>query len=158
MTAPHARSGAPGFVASESGAAMVEFAFISMILFTMILAFLDFGRALYLYNNLTNAAREGARFAAVQFPDPCADETAIRERAANRIREFNGNWAADPAQYVDVTCVTSGTGPPTMVTVTIRNYPFRAITPLPFLRGVTIGSARIPVDATVRFEGANDAL
>ena len=43
-----------------------------------------------------------------------------------------------------------------MVTVTIRNYPFRAITPLPYLQGLTIGSATIPVDATVRFEGSSD--
>ena len=143
-------------LADDSGAAMVEFAFIAALLFTLLLGFIDFGRALFLYNNLTNAAREGARAAAVQFPNPCVtedDKVEIRDRVANRIREFNANPAADPAQYVD--CVPVG-APATMVRVTIRNYPFRAITPLPYLQGLTIGSANIPVDATVRFEGSAD--
>ena len=151
---------ARGFVAGESGAAMVEFALIAALLFTLIFAFIDFARALYLYNNLTNAAREGARFAAVQFGTlgPCqADqELAVITRTASRIREFNINWADDPAQYVDVVCDPNGAVVPNMVTVTIRNYPFRSITPLPFLQNITLGSALIPVDATVRFEGAAD--
>ena len=156
MTRHEGRAALRRRLADDSGAAMVEFAFIAALLFTLLLGFIDFGRALFLYNNLTNAAREGARAAAVQFPNPCAtedDKTLIRDRVANRIREFNANPAADPAQYVD--CVAVG-APPTMVTVTIRNYPFRAITPLPYLQGLTIGSATIPVDATVRFEGSSD--
>lgn len=47
------------------GQALVEFALIFPILILVILAVFDFGRAIVLYNSLTNAAREGARLAIV---------------------------------------------------------------------------------------------
>jgi Flp pilus assembly pilin Flp len=145
------------FARSESGAAMVEFAIVALILFSLIFAMIDFGRALFLYNNLTNAAREGARFGATQFggAGPCATSTAaIIERTASRIREFNAGAAANPSQYVSVTCTPLMGGLPTRVTVSINNYPFDAITPLPALQSLTLGTASIPISSVVRFEGA----
>jgi Flp pilus assembly protein TadG len=143
------------FARDERGAAMVEFAFVAVILFTLVFGIIDFGRAIFLYNNLTNAAREGARFAAVQFPNPCTSATAIKTRTADRIREFNNNPAANPQSYVTVACTMDPTGAfVNKVTVSINAYPFRAITPLPPLQNLTLGSAAIPIRSTVRFEGA----
>lgn len=54
-----------GAARKEQGAALVEYAFISIIFFTVVLATIDFGRALYAYHFVSHAAREGARWAAV---------------------------------------------------------------------------------------------
>ena|SRR5688500_6986644 len=47
------------------GQAMVEFALIIPIFLLMIFGIIDLGRAVYAYSTLNNAAREGARVAAV---------------------------------------------------------------------------------------------
>ncbi len=51
---------------SESGAAMVEFAFVLPVLLSLILGVMEIGRALYAYQTLDHAVREGARFAIVR--------------------------------------------------------------------------------------------
>jgi Flp pilus assembly protein TadG len=63
----------------EQGQDAVEFALIFPILFLIVLAILDLGRATYYISALHNAAREGARFASV-FPD---DEEAILQVVRN---------------------------------------------------------------------------
>lgn len=45
---------------------MVEFALVSTFLFSMIFGIIDFGEALYAYNQVTDAARVGARYAIVR--------------------------------------------------------------------------------------------
>ncbi|WP_449372144.1 TadE/TadG family type IV pilus assembly protein [Arthrobacter psychrolactophilus] len=55
---------------SERGASAVEFAFILPVLVLLVIGIMEFG---YLFNqqiSATNAAREGARFAAVHYTDP----------------------------------------------------------------------------------------
>jgi Flp pilus assembly protein TadG len=49
----------------RSGQAMVEFALASILFFTVVLGAIDFGRAIYIDSQLTNAVREGARYAQV---------------------------------------------------------------------------------------------
>jgi hypothetical protein len=53
---------------------MVEFALASILFFTVVLGAIDFGRAIYIDSQLTNAVREGARYAQVA-PD---DTNGIR--------------------------------------------------------------------------------
>ena len=48
-----------------SGQALVEFALIFPIIVLLLLAMFDMGRAVFIYNGLTNAAREGVRLAIV---------------------------------------------------------------------------------------------
>jgi Flp pilus assembly protein TadG len=47
----------------ERGATLVEFAIAATVLFTVIFGALEFGRALWVHNALTDAARRGARYA-----------------------------------------------------------------------------------------------
>jgi Flp pilus assembly protein TadG len=47
------------------GQALAEFALVIPIVLLLMLALLDAGRAVFVYNGLTNAAREGARLAIV---------------------------------------------------------------------------------------------
>ena len=160
MTGTSPRSRAGRFAREDSGASMVEFAIIAPILFTFLFGIIDFGRALFQYNNLTNAAREGARFASTRLPNPCvaADKYSIDSLTAAKIVEYNNNPAvlAVADTIVQVECFPAGAVPPQTVTVRIQGYPFQAITPLPFLDGLTLGSAGVPIRSTVRFEGAVD--
>ncbi len=49
----------------RSGQALVEFALVFPVLVLMLLGIFDFGRGVYAYNTIANAARVGARVAAV---------------------------------------------------------------------------------------------
>lgn len=50
---------------SETGSAIVEFAVAVVLLLVMVFGVVDFGRALYTYHFLSNAAREATRWASV---------------------------------------------------------------------------------------------
>lgn len=52
----------------SKGQALVEFAIILLPLVLLVFGMIEFGRYLYLKNSVTNAAREGARLAAVTNP------------------------------------------------------------------------------------------
>jgi len=66
----------------ERGAALVEFALCVPLLLVVIAGIVDFGFVFQRYEVITNAAREGARFASLpQFTD---NETAIK----NRVRAY----------------------------------------------------------------------
>ena len=49
----------------ERGQAVVEFAFVGIIFFIVVFGTMDVGRAVWNYNTLSQATREGARFAVV---------------------------------------------------------------------------------------------
>jgi hypothetical protein len=51
---------------AEEGSNLVEFAFIVLLLMSMMLGIIDFSRALYSYHFISNAAREATRYAAVR--------------------------------------------------------------------------------------------
>lgn len=50
---------------SERSQALVEFAFVGIIFFLLIFGFVDVGRAVWNYNTLAQATREGTRYAIV---------------------------------------------------------------------------------------------
>ena len=60
---------------NTKGQALVEFALILPIFVLLLLGIFDFGRAIYAYNTVLNASREGARHAIV-------DQTAANVRGA----------------------------------------------------------------------------
>ena len=53
----------------HSGQSMVEFAVLAPVFFMLLLGTIDLGRAVYIYNSISDAAREGAR-AAIPFDTP----------------------------------------------------------------------------------------
>ena len=59
------RTPRPAPAARRGGAATVEFAFVALLLLLMLFAILEYCRFLFVYHLATNAARDGARFAAV---------------------------------------------------------------------------------------------
>ncbi len=62
------------------GQATVEFAIVSIIFLTIILGTIDLGRGVYMYSELTNSVREGARYAEVA---PTAT-SAIKSRVVSK--------------------------------------------------------------------------
>ena len=56
-------------VRNHSGQSMVEFAVLAPVFFMLLLGTIDLGRAVYIYNSISDAAREGAR-AAIPFDTP----------------------------------------------------------------------------------------
>lgn len=110
------------FRRSERASALVEFAIIAPLLFMLVFGIMDVGRFFFDYNNLVNAAREGARsFAVAELTS--ANRTACESRVRNRL--------ADPtrAAAATVTCNWQGTVPNRTVFATIQNYPFTTVMP-----------------------------
>jgi len=104
-------------VASENGQAIVEFALILPFLLFLLLAITQFGLAFHNYLAITDAARVGARAAAVhRTTGPCsAAMTAIRSTVSS------SQWSVISSR---ITCTPSTPGPTgSSYTVSI-SYPF----------------------------------
>ena len=128
--------------AGQRGATLVEFAIGATVLLTAIFAVLEFGRALWTHNALSDAARRGARYAINQ---PASNPAGVKTTGTNigpsltAIR--NVAVYGDPAggttpmvndlttTNVNVTYKDFGLGQGT-VGVTIQNYQFRFVIPM----------------------------
>jgi Flp pilus assembly protein TadG len=137
------------------GQSLVEFALLLPVLIVTLLGMLDFGRAIYAYNAVSEAARNGARVAIVnQTPGDICLVAASRAVALGLPTTCapNGNpgtqgvWVTTsglPActPVPDIDCLQS-------VRVT---YEFRAITPV---IGAIVGPINISSTSTVPVESA----
>jgi Flp pilus assembly protein TadG len=82
------KSGTPNqnrgtFRRRERGSSLVEQALVLTFLLTMLFAIIDFGRAMYTYHFVSNAAREATRWASVRssttaLPGGAANDTSVR--------------------------------------------------------------------------------
>ncbi|PQV65450.1 TadE-like protein [Abditibacterium utsteinense] len=106
------RGGAPGFqraAARRRGVALVEFAMISTLFFTMLLGLIQFGIYQSTANTLWNLSREGARFASVGTPTDQEIEDYVRRIAPPNIKSSNlGKPTISPATRVSGQPVTVG--------------------------------------------------
>ena len=118
------------------GQSLVEFALALPLMILILAGVVDLGRAFYAYVGITNAAREGARFAATA-PN---NASGIRARVRKELENSNLSIADDSQipsptcnSYVDgstslggsVSCASAANGDYVTVTVT---YPFSFIT------------------------------
>lgn len=69
----------------RSGQALVEFALVLPIFIFLLLAVFDLGRAVFAYNGLTNAAREGARLAVVNQTSASIDSRVQEQSPAAEV-------------------------------------------------------------------------
>ena len=137
-------------VGEEGGAAAVEFALVSLLLFTLLFGVIDFGFGFYTWGSLGNAAREGARKGAVD-----ADVDDIEDRFRNSATGLD-----DDDLRITITCSSGGTGPfvpcgtPTegdIVRVS-GEYDYGFITPLGGMVGLG-DTMTMRVNSEARFEG-----
>ena len=122
----------------ERGAALVEFAIAATVFLTVMFAVLEFGRALWVHNALTDAARRGARYAVFQC-NPNQASCPNSATSVDRIKKVvvYGDPAGGTQPLLDnltesnVTvnysafALDAGT-----VTVGIQNYQFNVVLPL----------------------------
>lgn len=124
MTAP---TGARrrSLLGEEGGNAVVEFALLALPLVVIIVGFFELGRFFFLNESLANAAREGARAAAVRgaaSPDPATPDD-IRAIVRNHVPGFV------PADRVEVeTTFTPNNNPGGRAEIAV-GYSYRLLVP-----------------------------
>jgi Flp pilus assembly protein TadG len=123
----------------DRGATAVEFALVLPLLLLLVCGIIDFGRALNAQISLTEAAREGARLAALGYSSAAVDARAVA--------------AAPDLSGVNVTITKScapGAGPAADAQVSV-SYSFTFITPIGAVAGLLGGSGfGAPTDLTAQ--------
>lgn len=138
----------------QRGQSLVEFALIVPVLLLLFMSVFDFGRAIYAFNSVSNAAREGARVAIV-------DQTVVSgvPRAATEAANQATALGLDASDTDDVdvqyltpdlgsACPSRDLGCVAQVRV---QYQFQAITPIigSIVGPITVGSTtQIPIERT----------
>lgn len=110
----------------DRGAAMLEFAIVAPLLVTLLFGVVDVGRFFFLYHALLNAARDGARLAAVTPMATAAEVSAATAQVVGTVRARIPDAQATTAA---VTVALQGTAPAQSVRVSIAGYPFARIVP-----------------------------
>lgn len=82
---------------NEEGAALVETAIATSIVLMLLLGVFDFSLALYTYHYVSDAAREGSRWAMVRGSSACSHESNLDVCQAG---DTTGATAADVSAYV----------------------------------------------------------
>jgi Flp pilus assembly protein TadG len=122
----------------KKGAAVVEFALVVPILLLLVIGILEFGRVLHTYLVVVNAAREGARYAAVGI-----SKTDVIDKVKKACPAF------DPSLLtIEVTGAQGPRGQPVTVKVT---YPVDIVTPL-FERVFSHNPFPVSAEAVMRLE------
>lgn len=144
------RHGRPLSRTKSRGQSLVEFALVFPIAILLLVAVFDVGRAVFAYNGLTNAAREGARLAAVN-----QDPALIKQRVQEMTFGTGVTNLADPnfvrffKETPNLTTPTSNPVCTTMavgcVAIVVAESDWRAITPV-------IGQIIGPITFTGRSE------
>ena len=144
-----------GRAGDDRGAELVELAIVLPILLLVFAAILDFGFLFQRYEVLTNAAREGARLAAL----PGYTEDQVRAR----VQSYLTASGLDETPQISVTPGTETIGEPVTGTVTISlmtvevlyDSPYAFIGPFAgMFGGSTWTTATLKASSTMRVEGA----
>lgn len=134
----------------EDGAAAIEFAIVASLLFMLVFGIIDFGFGFHTWNGTAHAAREGARYAAVESRE---SEIVARTRAAADFLDqskMSVTVTCSSGGSVFGTCVAPAEGDYIRVTV---DYVYSYITPLPGFAGVG-DDMTLHSQSEVRYEGA----
>jgi Flp pilus assembly protein TadG len=127
----------PGVRDRERGAAAVEFALLLPLLLLLVFGIVDFGRALNAQITLTQAAREGARLAALGQPNVVGATQA----------------AATGLSSVTVTVTSCPAGATQTTGAVVRaSYSFNFVTPVGAIAGLFGGGFGAPITLTATGE------
>jgi Flp pilus assembly protein TadG len=109
---------------NRRGAAVVEFAIVAPVFFLLVFGMIEYGRLVMVQQILTNASREGARFAVVQSAN---DTTAVQDVVTDYLA--SASIGGSPTVSVDWP-VSGGSSSSEPVTVTV-SIPFGQVSWLP---------------------------
>ena len=113
---------------SERGATLVEFAIAGTVFLTAMFAVIEFGRALWVHNALSDAARRGARYASINSAskiDEVKNVVVYGDPAGGSNPLVNNLSTADVEVIYSGFNVGEGT-----VAVSITDYQFEFVVPL----------------------------
>lgn len=143
---------APSRIRDESGQAVVEFGMVVPFLCILVLALVDFGKAMNYWLDLNHVAAEGARKAAVnQFATAAEYQSWISDRLeTNELR--TGGTASVPTAADVAICLPEGgeVGDPVTVSVTV-GYQW-----IPFVSAADVtlrGTATMRLEQQADFSG-----
>lgn len=136
------------------GQALVEFALLIPVFLLIVVSLFDFGRAVFSYNSVTNAAREGARLAIVNqatasIEQRATSQTAIAETGSPNVTVafYRNNPNAD--YTTNANCGVVAARPLALDCVAVVTYEttYRPITPIVsnlfFPSGVTLRATSV---------------
>lgn len=135
---------------TEVGQSLVEFTMILPIFLLMLFAMVDFGRGFYTWLIVTNAAREGARVAAVQ-----SDAATINTRIYDSFcTSYPSNCSLDPTKLtIAKSNVQGARGTPVVVDL---SFNFQYVTPIgaifKLVSGGTLATPTISAHSSMRLE------
>ena len=120
---------------NERGAETIEFALAFILVFFLLYGVIEFGRAVYCYNTLAEATREGARYAIVH------GSSSGSAASASDIQTMVRNWAVgmNSSSVTVNTTWSPGNGPGGTVTVQ-SSYALTPITGMIFSSNMTLSS------------------
>ncbi|MFN0147609.1 MAG: TadE family protein [Dehalococcoidia bacterium] len=144
--------GARNWRNGQSGQALVEFSLILPVFLMLLFGLVDFGRGFYTWQLVTNAAREGARAAAVQSDSAGVD--------AKLYGSFCSAWPTPSSCALDTTKMTvtktNIQGARGQQTTVVVAYTFNFVTPIgPLLAlfgGSNISAPTISATTSMRLE------
>lgn len=124
----------------QGGNALIEFALAFCFLFPLLAGTFQFGYAFFIYNELQNAVRQGARYAAFKTYDSASatPSTAFTNAVKNAVVYGSPSGGTTPVvpslgtSNVNLTVTFAG-GVPDVMTVSIQNYTLDA-----FIRTFTL--------------------
>jgi Flp pilus assembly protein TadG len=124
----------PGNGAGDRGAAAVEFALVLPMLLLLVFGLIDLGRAINAQITLTQAARVGARMAALS-------ESNVATQTQAAATGLSG-------VTVTVTACPTGAGPSSDATVEV-SYPFTFVTPVGAIAKLLVSSTSLGSSLTL---------
>jgi hypothetical protein len=89
------------------GQSMIEFALLAPIFFLLLFGTIDLGRGIYIYNSLSDAAREGTR-AAIPFDSPLPTNTNVLAAVQQKL---GGGFSLSPDPCLAAPPCTTPTTP-----------------------------------------------
>jgi Flp pilus assembly protein TadG len=135
---------------TEAGQSLVEFTMILPVFLLMLFAMVDFGRGFYTWLVVTNAAREGARMAAVQ-----NDAATVNGRIYDSFcTSYPSDCSLDPTQLtITKTNIQGARGTPVVIDL---SFNFQYVTPvgaiLNLVSGGTLATPTITAHSSMRLE------
>ena len=123
-------------IRKQRGTGLVEAAVTLPVLLTMLFGIMDFGRALFAYNDITYAAREGTRFAMVH------GSTSQHAASATDVQSIVSNYTdgLDPNALSVITTWSPDNKPGSNVTVQVQ-YTFTPMTPFFSTMPIALGAS-----------------
>jgi len=92
----------------DKGAALVEFAFVSVLLLSIVFGIIHYGLILSFKQDVTRAAAEGARAGAVAFPATNPDVvTAAKDAVDEAVEAFGADWSSQGCNRDGMKCIVS---------------------------------------------------